>query len=61
MTACRYTRWADRRRCNRADNPLPRPDNDTLLTEYASWPVPVIAARGGWNVNTVRSWLERAR
>lgn len=57
---CRYRRRADRLRCERKDSPMPRPSEEWLLAEFAVRPAPAIAATGGWNPNTVRSWITRA-
>lgn len=57
---CRYSRSADRRRCHRQDNPLPRPSEDDLLKMYASRTVESISRELGHNHNTVKSWITRA-
>lgn len=60
MSDRRYDRHADRLRCERNDSPPPRPTDHWLLQEYAVRPAPAIARANGWNVNTVRSWINRA-
>ena len=63
----RYRSKADRRRCDRQDNPLPRPSDDELMAMYTgqggSTPLtaPQIAAQYGYKETTVRSWITRAQ
>jgi DNA-directed RNA polymerase specialized sigma24 family protein len=57
----RYKRAADRRRCERQDNPKPRPSDAELLAMYARLTAPQIADDLGRNPNTVRAWINRAR
>lgn len=57
----KYKRQADRARCHRQDNPLPRPSDDALLEMYASMTASQIANDLGRNANTVRSWINRAQ
>lgn len=57
----KYKRQADRARCHRQDNPMPRPSDDELLGMYASMTADQIGRRLGVNYNTVRSWITRAQ
>ena len=59
----RYKRTADRRRCERQDNPKPRPSDEELVRLYFVDGLTCyqIANDLGRNENTVRSWINRAR
>lgn len=58
----RHARSLDRRRCERADNPVTeRPDPDWLLSQYATRPAPVIADELGVTEQCLRRWIGYAR